>query len=142
MTAVFSPCRRWRYRLERDVATLESTRGAVAFIGLNPSIADETLDDPTIRRCKGFALGWGFRRLIVANAYAWRSTDPRGLWTATDPVGPDNDAHLEAIAREVELVVCAWGAHAKPDRVTAVLAAVARGGRDLHALRTNGKGFV
>lgn len=140
MTAVFSPCRRWRYRLERDVATLESTRGAVAFIGLNPSIADETLDDPTIRRCKGFALGWGFRRLIVANAYAWRSTDPRGLWTATDPVGPDNDAHLEAIAREVELVVCAWGAHAKPDRVTAVLAAVARGGRDLHALRTNGDG--
>ena len=140
MTAVFSPCRRWRYRLERDVATLESTRGAVAFIGLNPSIADETLDDPTIRRCKGFALGWGFRRLIVANAYAWRSTDPRGLWTADDPVGAENDAHIEAIASDVELVVCAWGAHAKPDRVTAVLAAVARGGRDLHALRTNGDG--
>lgn len=82
MSAVFSPCRRWRYRLERDVARLGSTRGAVAFVGLNPSVADETLDDPTIRRCKGFAADWGFRTLVMANAYAWRSTDPRGLWTA------------------------------------------------------------
>lgn len=140
MSAVFSPCRRWRYRLERDVARLGSTRGAVAFVGLNPSVADETLDDPTIRRCKGFAADWGFRTLVMANAYAWRSTDPRGLWTAADPVGPENDAHLEAIARDVELVVCAWGAHAKPDRVAAVLAALARAGRQPHALRTTAAG--
>ena len=140
MTAVFSPCRRWRYRLERDVAVLASTRGACAFVGLNPSTADETLDDPTIRRCMRFARDWGFRRLVMANAYAWRSTDPRGLWTADDPVGPGNDAHLEAIARDVELVVCAWGTHAKPDRVAAVLAAIARAGRKPYALRTTAAG--
>lgn len=119
MTAVFSPCRRYRYRLERELGALASTRGAVAFVGLNPSTADETVDDPTIRRCMRFARDWGFRRLVMANAYAWRSTDPAGLWTALDPVGPDNDAHLEAIAGDVELVVVAWGKHARPDRVTA-----------------------
>ena len=173
MTAVFSPCRRWRYRLERDVSALARsspgagpgravkrgggvgltffedppppdllppTRGAVAFVGLNPSTADETLDDPTIRRCKRFARDWGFGRLVMANAYAWRSTDPDGLWSVDDPAGPDNNAHLEAIARDVELVVCAWGVHAKPDRVAAVLAVLARAGRQPHALRTTKSG--
>lgn len=140
MTAVFSPCRTWRYRLDRDLELLASTRIAVAFIGLNPSTADETHDDPTIRRCKRFALDWGFARLVMANAYAYRSTAPRGLWSAADPVGPENDSHLEAIAREVELVVCAWGAHAKPDRVAAVLAALARAGRQPHALRVTKAG--
>jgi hypothetical protein len=140
VTAVFSACRTWRYRLDRDVATLAATRGAVRFVGLNPSTADETQDDPTIRRCKRFALDWGFGRLVMANAYAFRSTNPKGLWSAADPVGPENDAHLEAIAREVELVVCAWGAHARPDRVAAVLAALARAGRQPHALATTKAG--
>jgi hypothetical protein len=151
VTAVFSPCRTWRYRLERqlndgDIApgtedlVQPMTRGAVAFTGLNPSTADEVADDPTITRCRRFARRWGYSRLIMANAYAFRSTDPRGLWATPDPVGPENDAHLEVIARDVELVVCAWGAHARPDRVAAVLAALARGGRRPHALHTTKAG--
>lgn len=107
MTAIFSPCSRYRYRLERDLGAIGSHHDSVAFIMLNPSTADAERDDPTIRRCIGYARLWGYRRLIVGNAYAWRSTDPAGLWTAPDPVGPDNAFHLEQIARDAELVVCA-----------------------------------
>lgn len=132
--AIFSTCDRYRYRLERDLGAIGATRGAVAFAMLNPSTADATVDDPTIRRCIGYARAWGFRRLIVGNAYAWRSTDPAGLWTSPDPVGPENDAHLSAIASDAELVVCAWGAHLKPDRQAAVVALIAAAGREPHAL--------
>lgn len=132
--AIFSTCDRYRYRLERDLGAIGATRGAVAFVMLNPSTADETANDPTVRRCIGFAARWGYTRLIVGNAYAWRSTDPDALWSAADPVGPDNDRHLEQIARDAELVVCAWGAHAKPHRVAAVRHAIERAGRQPHAL--------
>lgn len=135
MTAIFSPCRLYRYRLERDLGAIGATRGAVAFVMLNPSTADATENDPTIRRCIGYARAWGFARLIVGNAYAWRSTDPAGLWTAPDPVGPDNTRHLEQIARDAELVVCAWGANCKPARADAARLAIVRGGRYPHALK-------
>jgi hypothetical protein len=135
VTAVFSHCGRYRYRLERDLGVIGATHGAVAFIMLNPSTADATADDPTIRRCIGYARAWGHARLLVGNAYAWRSTDPAGLWTADpDPVGPDNDQHIEQIARDAELVVCAWGANIKPDRADAVRRAIERADRQPHAL--------
>lgn len=135
MTAIFSPCGRYRYRLERDLGAIGSHHDSVAFIMLNPSTADENVDDPTIRRCIGYARLWGYRRLLVGNAYAWRSTDPAALWTSPDPVGPENTAHLEAIARDAELVVCAWGANCKPERARVVGLAIARAGRQPHALK-------
>jgi hypothetical protein len=141
VTAILSPCRLYRYRLERELTPrLDTFMSAVAILMLNPSVAAETVDDPTVRRCMGFATAWGFRRLIVGNAYGLRSTDPRGLWASADPVGPDNDAHVEQIARDADLVVCAWGAHAKPGRVAAVLAAIGRAGRTPHALRLTAAG--
>ena len=78
LSATFSPCRRWRYTLLRrwEPANLI----VVAFIGLNPSTADETLDDPTIRRCIGFAKAWGAGGMYMLNLFGWRSTDPAGCW--------------------------------------------------------------
>ncbi|MER9706091.1 DUF1643 domain-containing protein [Mesorhizobium sp. M0204] len=105
--ATFSPCRTWRYRLERRWAPGPKA----AFILLNPSTADETKDDPTIRRCIGFAKAWGFGGLVLGNIFALRSTDPRGLYSHADPVGPGNDAALFAIAREADKVICGWGTH-------------------------------
>lgn len=107
-SAVLSPCKAYRYRLERSW-----DRGAtsVAFLMLNPSTADASNDDPTIRRCIGFAKAWGFGGLIVGNLFALRSTDPKALYDHPDPVGPRNDEHLRAIAKDAELIVCAWGAH-------------------------------
>ena len=112
MSAIFSPCRTYRYRLEREFAPrLDAPGGTCAFIMLNPSTADETANDPTIRRCIGFAQSWGFSHLIIGNLFALRSTDPAALYSAPAPVGPDNDMHLKSIGDEAELVVAAWGVH-------------------------------
>lgn len=108
MSAVFSPCRTWRYCLER---VWDPALPRAAFILLNPSTADETKDDPTIRRCIGFAKAWGMGGLVLGNAFALRSTDPFVLRDHADPIGPDNDQHLAELAKGAETVVCGWGAH-------------------------------
>ncbi len=105
--ATFSPCRTWRYRLERRWGQ----GNTCAFIMLNPSTADEAQDDPTIRRCIGYAKRWGFGGLLIGNIFALRSTDPRGLYDARDPIGPENDYWLDQIARDADRIVCGWGTH-------------------------------
>ena len=83
----------------------------VVFIGLNPSTADENLDDPTIRRCIGFAKAWGYGALVMLNLFALRATDPRGLRVALDPIGyPRNDYEISQYVQQSALVVAAWGA--------------------------------
>lgn len=123
-SAWFSGCGTYRYRLGRRWGLAVDT--PVTFVMLNPSTADAREDDPTIRRCIGFARSWGFGRLVVVNLYALRSTDPRGLWRHADPVGPDNDEHLAdaafVAASQDAPLVAAWGANARPDRVAEVLA--------------------
>jgi hypothetical protein len=119
--AAISECGLYRYTLRRPCEVLHPERSTAAFVMLNPSTADASLDDPTIRRCRGFARAWGCNGLTVMNLYALRSTDPAALWKAADPVGPENDGYLRQIAREYGDVVCAWGSNAKPDRVAAFL---------------------
>jgi hypothetical protein len=113
----------YRYDLTRTWGNLD---GPATFIMLNPSTADAAADDPTIRRCIGFARSWGCDGLRVVNLYALRSTDPRSLWTHPDPVGPDNDTAIadaaSAAAYDDLPLVAAWGTHARPDRVERVLA--------------------
>lgn len=76
---------------------------------LNPSTADATQDDPTIRRCIGFARDWGYGSLKVVNLFAFRATDPSILEGAADPIGPENDRHLVETCQQADLVVAAWG---------------------------------
>lgn len=109
MSAYLSEDRVYRYSLTRDIASL-SGDGTVTFIGLNPSTADEMQDDPTIRRCIGFARRWGFARLKMLNLYAYRSTDPKGLRDPDDPVGPENLCTIAKVVGGSDLVICAWGA--------------------------------
>lgn len=104
--ARFDLSRRYRYALTRRWAPGR----ACCFVMLNPSAADETSDDPTIRRCIGFARAWGFSALEVVNLFAWRTHQPRRLLGAPDPVGPGNDRAIRAGAARAGLIVCAWGA--------------------------------
>jgi hypothetical protein len=104
--AVLSDCQTYRYRLSRR---WNDRLGRVAFVMLNPSTADASNDDPTIRRCIGFAKLWGFGSIEVVNLYAFRSTDPAGLPTASDAIGSENDRHIEEACRTAGLIVCAWG---------------------------------
>lgn len=80
-------------------------------IGLNPSTANETLDDPTIRRCIGFAKAWGFGALCMTNLFAWRATKPEDMKLVDNPVGEDNQHHLLQCANGAGLVLAAWGTH-------------------------------
>jgi hypothetical protein len=105
--AYISPCGRYRYSLWR-----QWTPGPmVMFVGLNPSTADTTLDDPTIRRCIGFARAWGYCGLMMTNLFAWRSTDPRGMLEADDPTGPDNNRVLLNAHAKAAVTIAAWGVH-------------------------------
>lgn len=112
MTAVLSPCRRWRYTLERDLAPLEPPL-AVLFIGVNPSTADAETDDATVRKARGFATRWGFTRLLLGNLFAYRATDVRELATAADPIGPETRHHLVELFGRATLVVPCWGSRDK-----------------------------
>ncbi len=117
MSATFSECGKYRYLLGREFPNTLPTSKAV-FVMLNPSTADATEDDPTIRRCIGFAKSWGYSGLIVANIYGLRSTKPAELWASDDPIGPENDGILRGLAHKHGEIICAWGANAKADRVS------------------------
>lgn len=141
-SAHFSPCRTYRYSLTRDIAPLTG-EGTCTFIGLNPSTADETADDPTIRRCIRFARDWGFARLKMLNLYAYRATDPRDLYAFSgDRVGPENDHTIAVVVGGSDLVVCAWGANntrGRDERVLGLIAAphalgLTAGGKPQHPL--------
>lgn len=112
--AVYSPCKQYRYTLVRRFGPARvGKQDRIAFIGLNPSTATEQVNDPTVRRCIGFARDWGFREFIMLNAFAYRSTDPQGLKTIEDPVGIANDELIRDWTRKSDLVVCCWGIHAR-----------------------------
>ena len=104
--ALFDDSGRYRYRLGRRWA---DGGPAIAFVMLNPSTADAERDDPTIRRCAGFARAWGFAGMEVVNLFALRATDPARLRRARDPVGPGNDRHIAAAAGGADVVLLAWG---------------------------------
>lgn len=103
MSAIISNCGLYRYRLERGAGR------ALAVIMVNPSTADAENDDPTIRKVRGFAVRLLCERIIVGNKFAFRATDVNELGHAKDPVGPDNDRHIEQILRDGDLHVAAWG---------------------------------
>lgn len=127
--ALFSDCRRYRYLLWRRW----DERPPLVFICLNPSTADEQTNDPTNRRTIGFARDLGFGGMIMANLYAWRATQPKDLFKADDPIGPDNDRYLAALSEYT--LVGGWGNHGhRPERLNALA------GFKLHALKVNGSG--
>ena len=110
--ACFSPDRRYRYWLKRHTDP-RGQRGKLLFVMLNPSTADETVDDPTVRRCRGFAKDLGYSELWVCNIFALRSTSPRALWTARDPIGSDNDSAIFEAAVHADRIICAWGIYGR-----------------------------
>ena len=131
-SAVLSDCGLYRYRLSR---VWDAELPAAAFVMLNPSVADATQDDRTIRRCVGFARAWGCGGIDVVNLFAFRATKPAALKRVGFPVGPLNDDHIRLAARHAALVVAAWGANKVPvGRVAEVLAMLRASGKETHCL--------
>ena len=96
----------YRYTLSR---TWDSIKPTVLFIGLNPSIADENIDDPTITRCINFAKDWGYGTLLMANLFAFRSTYPKEIYLIDDPIGKDNDHYILECVKQSDLIIACWG---------------------------------
>lgn len=126
----------YRYQLSRQW----DTGRHLSVIMLNPSIADGTQDDPTIRRCIGFAKRHGLAGLRVVNLFALRSTNPAALRSHPDPVGPRNDEFILDAAKD-GLLVAAWGAHGfAGSRAAEVAATLAGAGVNLQAWGTTKAG--
>ena len=96
----------YRYLLWR---TWNAALPRALWILLNPSTADERIDDRTLRRCRGFTASWRFGGLEVVNLFALRTPYPRDLYKAADPVGAANDRHIIAAAKRATCIVLAWG---------------------------------
>ena len=140
-SAEISVCGSYRYRLERLTQAQHAARKTMAVVMVNPSTANAVVDDATIRKVQGFALRHGAHRVIVGNLFAFRATDIKALRTAADPIGPDNDRHLEQILRDADLHIVAWGPLAKlpphlRNRWHEVFAIADRVGCSLHCLGT------
>ena len=104
--AIFSDCRKYRYGLSR---TWNGKKKTILFIGLNPSTANEKIDDPTIRRCINYAQNWGYGSLLMVNLFAYRATLPSELKNVKNPIGNDNDLQIIELSKKADIVVAAWG---------------------------------
>ncbi|QNK65751.1 DUF1643 domain-containing protein [Variovorax sp. PAMC26660] len=106
MSAIISPCGKYRYRLERTVGM----DGPVyAFFGVNPSTADATVDDQTVKKWIGFTKLWGGSRFLVGNVFAYRSKDVKALADVQDPFGEDIGDHTTDIINDADILVPCWG---------------------------------
>lgn len=110
-SAVLSICGAYRYLLTR---TWDKRLAVCTWLMLNPSVADAETDDPTIRRCIGFAKHWAFGGIRVVNLYALRSPDSKVLGTAEYPIAEKsdpwkNDRYILAAIRQSTLAVAGFG---------------------------------
>ena len=106
-TAMFSPCRTWRYTLRR----VWGDGPRMLCVLLNPSTADEHQDDPTNRRVLYWAIRHGYGTLTFCNLFAFRSPYPEVMKAAADPVGPDNDGWITDMIKSHDVIVAGWGNH-------------------------------
>jgi hypothetical protein len=108
--ALFDDTQAYRYALGRKWGDGNRT---ILWIMLNPSTADHLVLDPTLRRCMDFSKKWGFDEMVICNAFAYRSTDPKNLLKVDDPVGLDNPKIIQLFMDQCLKIVCGWGTNVK-----------------------------
>ena len=97
----------YRYTLQR---TWDETKPHAMFIMMNPSTADETVNDRSVAKCERFARAWGvYGGIYVGNTFAYRATNKKCLRDIPDPKGPANDKHLIEMAKLAGIVIFAYG---------------------------------
>ena len=139
--AIFSEDRLYRFFLQRRVGFGDSR---VMFLMLNPSTAGEETDDPTIRRCIGFARTWGYGWLMVCNLSPLRATHPADLKAAgpeLEEVWKTNINVILQAAALADLLVAAYGAYGLwEDRGRRALEEVQPVGHRVHCLGVTKEG--
>lgn len=96
-SASFSSCGFYRWWLSRNCG---KTKKTLIFIGLNPSEADASREDQTLRKLICFAHSWGFGSLVVLNLFARISKAPSLLKKCEDPIGKNNNLILCYVANQ------------------------------------------
>ena len=147
-SATLDHTRTYRYELTRPIESVISRGqvGTVTFIMLNPSTANETQDDPTIRKCIGYAERWSCAELIVTNLFAYRTPSPKDLKLAVrrgvDIVGGAiNFDWILSSGRRAKWVICAWGNDGELcNQGLATKKALLENGVVLHCLKLTKKG--
>ena len=135
--ATFSDCRSFRYALWRRWASAGEHHRMVAFIGVNPSVADEHYDDRTITRCINFAKRWGFDGMYMLNAFAHVQTKLVSLKLAEQHIGQHSDATMLKYCDDGTTMVAAWGNHCPQWRADAITKLI---GREMQCLGRNTNG--
>lgn len=109
-TAIISPCETYRYELTRIWG---ASLPLLSVVMVNPSTADASKNDATIRKVIEFAKRNGYGGIIVVNLFAFRATDVNELKRATDPTGPLNAHHVFCALMRSQVTLVAWGASGK-----------------------------
>ena len=107
--ARLSADRMYRYWLLR---VWEGRKPILGVICANPSKADETTNDPTVRKVIGFAMRLGYGGVLIVNVAAFRATRPKDCYDALEPIGAENTVewlHAYFLEHRVERVIAAWG---------------------------------
>jgi hypothetical protein len=107
--AKISACGQYRYWLSRK---WDEGAESLVFIMLNPSTADDKIDDPTIKKCMKFAKNFGFGGILVLNLFSFRATNPADMKKCQDPIGPETGSYYRDIFAFSPIspkVICAWG---------------------------------
>ena len=112
--SIISDCGKYRYELHRE---WDKSKRKVLFIMLNPSTADGLNNDLTTIRCMNFAKKWGYGGIMIGNIYPFRAKRPKDLrkWldeaklTADFNAAHENIKHVETMAEQADMIVCAWG---------------------------------
>jgi hypothetical protein len=111
--ALISDNKEYRYELTR---VWEPKKPKILYIGLNPSTADETDDDQTIRKLIQYSKNWGYGGLVIVNVFAYRSRDWKKLVCHSNPIGVSNKLTLQSWAflckKRSMRVMFMWGRNA------------------------------
>lgn len=107
--ALIDQSKKYRYMLMRQWGNDENN--FINFVMLNPSTADDKIDDPTIKSCISLAQNLGFDGFYATNLFALRATNPEELKTTDEPTGKENDDFIKKYASLCKLVIIAWGNH-------------------------------
>jgi len=111
--AEISQCGEYRYSLTR---IWDRSLPVLSWCMLNPSTADACTDDPTVRKCVGFAKRLGYGGIRIVNLFAFRARNPLDLLAAADPSGPENEEVLNDLVHRRSVMV-GWGASVRRLRI-------------------------
>lgn len=104
--ATFSDCKKYRFTLLR---IWDESLPLILFVMMNPSTADENVNDPTVAKCMRYARKWGYGGLYIGNVCAYRATDKKALLDILDPVGAINILSVMDMAKKADLTIIAHG---------------------------------